>query len=65
MEDSSYRKGIEPLKTLVDNGGALSLLMVPMLNKDDFIGTIAIYRRDIRPFSGKEIELGQNFAAPR
>src|SRR5262245_11346091 len=62
-EDPSYLKGIQPLKTLVDSGGALSLLMVPMLNKGDFVGTISIYRREVHPFSQKEIELVENFAA--
>ena len=44
-------------------GGARSLVCVPMLKDDGVVGIIAIYRQEVRPFSGKQIELVQNFAA--
>src|SRR3974377_881312 len=37
--------------------------MVPLVKDDEFIGAIGIYRQDVRPFTDKQIELVQNFAA--
>jgi adenylate cyclase len=44
-------------------GGARSLIAVPMRKENDLIGAFVIYRTEIRPFSNKQIELVQNFAA--
>ena len=42
--------------------GARSYLAVPMLKDTALIGTIVIYRTEVRPFTEKQIELVQNFA---
>ena len=48
---------------IVELAGARTLLNVPMLKDNELIGTIGIYRQEVRPFTNKQIELVQNFAA--
>jgi GAF domain-containing protein len=58
-----YLEGEEAVVELADIGGARTVLMVPMLNKDELVGAISIYRQEVRPFTDKQIELIRNFAA--
>jgi class 3 adenylate cyclase/putative methionine-R-sulfoxide reductase with GAF domain len=62
-QDAAYKAGFAPLVTLVDKGGARTLLIVPMLKERTLVGAIAIYRQEVRPFSEKQVQLLENFAA--
>src|SRR5204862_8275974 len=43
-------------------GGVRSVAAVPMLKDNELIGVIALYRREVRPFTERQIELVQSFA---
>ncbi len=43
--------------------GVRTLLMVPMLKDGEVVGTIVIYRQEVRTFNDREIELLKSFAA--
>jgi signal transduction histidine kinase len=43
--------------------GAKSLVEVPMLKDDTLVGVIVIFRREVRPFTDKQVDLLTSFAA--
>ena len=47
----------------VDVAGIRTMVTVPMLKDGEVVGTIAIYRTEVNPFTNKQVELVQNFAA--
>jgi GAF domain-containing protein len=55
--------GDKARQALMDLAGARTLIGVPMLKDNEVIGAIGIYREEVRPFTDKQIELVQNFAA--
>jgi signal transduction histidine kinase len=48
--------------TATELSGTRTLVVVPMLKEHKLVGTIAIYRQEVRAFSEKQIELVTNFA---
>ena len=61
--DQAYRDGAPTTVVLADAAGARSYIGVPILKGDVLIGTIIIYRQEVRPFTDKQIALVENFAA--
>jgi len=62
-EDRAYSDGHPLAVAGVDIAGIRTLVAVPMLKDNELAGVIAIYRKEVRPFTEKQIELVQNFAA--
>src|SRR5262249_18484700 len=61
--DPSYLIG-DPLPVAAaDVAGVRTLLGVPMLRDMEVVGFIGIYRKEIRPFTEKQVALVTNFAA--
>jgi GAF domain-containing protein len=60
----SFRQGGDPsFVAAVELGGARSALSVPMLKEGEIIGAFALARKEVRPFSEKQIALVTNLAA--
>jgi GAF domain-containing protein len=61
--DPAYLEGNHRAISLVELGGARTVLFAPLLKDNEAIGVLTLYRQEVRPFTDKQIELVQNFAA--
>ena len=62
-KDPAYRKNPKHTRLFVRLTGARSYVAVPMLKDNELVGAISIYRQEVLPFTDKQIELVQKFAA--
>jgi two-component system NtrC family sensor kinase len=57
----AYLAGSPAVVGMTDVAGARTIIIVPMLKDDELIGTIGIYRTEVRPFTDRQIALVENF----
>src|SRR5262245_23167533 len=57
-----YLEGDPAVTAIGDLGGARTIVIVPMVKDDRLVGTIVIYRQEVRPFTDKQVKLLTSFA---
>ncbi len=63
LKEQAYIDRLPRYVSAVEIGGFRSMIAVPMLKGNDLVGVIIVYRQEAGPFSGKQIDLVENFAA--
>src|SRR6516225_3243476 len=63
VDTEAYRSGVSSRLKLVEMIGARTALWVALRKNDVMLGDFALYRKEVRPFTDKQIALVQNFAA--
>jgi GAF domain-containing protein len=63
LADAAFAEGDPVRRAVVELEGMRTLLMVPLLKEGQLIGAIDVHRREVRPFTDRQIGLLQTFAA--
>src|SRR5262249_42933139 len=61
--DYDRTRSARPGLRLKIGSNRVHVLAVPMLKGDDLVGTITIYRLEVKPFTDKQVALVETFAA--
>jgi len=61
-DSEAYRSGVSTVVTVVDTTGMKTGLWIALRKDNDTLGTMVLYRTEVRPFTEKQISLLQNFA---
>src|SRR5215203_4421326 len=59
----SYAERHPTTVQVVEVGGVRTIVAVPLLKDGELIGVITTYRQEVRPFTGRQVEVLENFAA--
>jgi GAF domain-containing protein len=62
-DEEAYRTGDPLRRALVDLAGARSAIQVALVKDDVLLGSLTVYRQEVRPFTQKQIALLESFAA--
>jgi two-component system NtrC family sensor kinase len=62
-DEQCYADGDPLVVPSVDIAGIRSIMAVPLIKEGVPLGALTVYRREVRPFTEKQIELVQNFSS--
>ena len=62
-DSAAYKARIPMAVTSVETGGFRSAVWVPLFKGTEALGIIIVFRREVRPFTDKQVELVESFAA--
>jgi len=62
-QSEAYRRRVPLTVSMVEGAGIRTVVVVPLVSERGTIGMLSLYRRDVRPFTDKQITLVESFAA--